>query len=212
MNYKQKYIKYKEKYKNLKRMQSYDGYYLLHGTDLPHLKKILKTGYIFSGKYLPDEDIRLGGWEKLPYVYCNIYFDDIKNLPFSHGYSLIIDPIIIKEKGIIFNKGWKVHPTEDSIQIKPNDPDYDNKINLIKELVENPSHLPENIKNIMPGFMHHEILIKDHIDLHKYLIGVIIPGMEGFDDDIRQILNENGYKDIKIFTSSNLPDTKDLFT
>ena len=197
-----KYIKYKKKYIALKNKHNY---YLVHGTDSLRIEKMLKQGYILSGRYLPDTETRLGGWEKLPYVYCNIYFDDIKNLPHSFGDTLIIHPKIIKERGIIFNKGWKVHPDKDSIFIKPNDIEYDNKINMIKEFIENPIKIRDN----MPEIMIHEVLIKDKVDLHKYLIGLILPGT-GTYDNIQKILDENGYKNIKIFTASDLPEFKNL--
>lgn len=207
---KHKYKKYKSKYIKLKQLN--EGYYLVHGTDSVHINKILEQGYIYSGRYLPDDETRLGGWEKLPYVYCNIYFDDVKNLPHSHGYTLILHPKIIKDKGIIFNKGWAVHPTKDSIFIKPNDENYDEKINLIKELVKNPTYLPkyDNKPNPLHPIMHHEVLIKDKIDVHKYLIGLLLPGLEGMSDNIQQILDKNGYKNIKIFTTSDLPNVKEL--
>lgn len=157
-----KYIKYKKKYIALKNQHNYN-YYLVHGTDTLQVEKILKQGYILSGRYLPDNETRLGGWEKLPYIYCNIYFDDIKNLPYSFGYSLILDPKIIRECGIIFNKGWYVHPQDESIIIKPNDIDYDKKINMIKEFIKNRAGSLTN----MPEIMTHEVLIKDKIDIHK---------------------------------------------
>jgi hypothetical protein len=149
-----KYKKYKKKYIKLKQLNN-NGYYLLHGTDLPHLEDILKQGYILSSRYLPDDKTRLGGWEKLPYVYCNIYFDSIKNLPHSFGYSFIIHPKIVKDQGMIFNKGWAVHPNKNSIYVKPNDADYDKKINLIKEFIKN-----STVPSILPPMMNHEVLIK----------------------------------------------------
>lgn len=211
MSYKQKYIKYKKKYCDIKRKKKNENYYLLHGTDLPHFDKILESGFIFSGKYLPDEEIRQRGWEKLPYVYCHIYYDDIKNLPFAHGYSFIIDPMIILDKGMIFNKGWHVHPNKDSIIIKVNDSNFDNKMNEIRELLINPTYVPEILRKLRGPyrFMDHEILIKDSIDLHKYLIAVIIPNIVNI-DTYEQELNEKGYKNVKIFTTSTLPDIKDL--
>jgi hypothetical protein len=169
---------------------------------LPHLEKILKQGFIYSGKYLPDNEIRLGGWEKLPYVYCNIYFDDIKNLPYSFGYGLIISADIIKDQGMILNKTWSVHPTSDSIYIKPHDIDYNQKIKLVKEQVS-------RLSDLLPAMMNHEVLIKDKIDLHKYLRTLVLPGLENPYGNIQEILNDNGYHNIKIF--SNLPDAKDIY-
>ncbi|XWV25434.1 hypothetical protein QJ856_gp0328 [Tupanvirus deep ocean] len=200
-----KYKKYKKKYVTLKQ-QLNSNYYLLHGTDTEHLKKILQQGFILSGRYLPDDETRLGGWEKLPYVYCSIYFDDIKNLSHSFGYSFIIDPRIIWDSGMIFNKGWMVHPTNDSIIIRPHDVDYDNKINSIKEYIKNP---PGPITNL-PPIMAHEVLIKDKIDVRKYVVGLILPGFEGIGNDIQKILEEGGYKNIKIFHKPNLPNAKEL--
>lgn len=201
-----KYKKYKKKYIELKQ-QLNNNYYLIHGTDLPHMEKILKQGYILSGKYLSDDEIRLGGWEKLPYVYCSIYFDDIKNLPHAFGYSLIINPIIIKECGIIFNDGWQVHPGDNSIQIKPHDDDYDKKMIMIKNSIKK----PKGFKINLPEIMRHEVLIKDKIDVHKYVIGLLLPGMDEQTDMIQKILDENKYKNIKIFTTANLPNAKDLY-
>lgn len=208
---KHKYKKYKTKYLKLKQLT--EGYYLVHGSDLPHLKKALIDGYIYSGKYLPDSETRLGGWEKLPYVYCNIYFDDIKNLPYSHGYTYVLHPFIIKSEGIIFNKGWQVNPTKDSIIVKPNDPDYDAKMAEIKSLVENPTYLHKINGEIRTHpFMHHEILIKDKIDLHKYLIALILPGVEGIQkDNMQKLLENEKYTNVKIFApSSDLPPSTDL--
>ncbi len=213
-----KYVKYKNKYIKLKQqINNNNNYYLIHGTDLPHIEKILKQGYILSGKYLADDETRLGGWEKLPYIYCNIYFDDIKNLPYSFGYSLIIDPLIIKECGIVFNKGWKVHPNEDSINIKSHDTDYDKKIAAIKEFIKYPEQYsffaktPDG-KVRLPPMMVHEVLIKDKIDVHKYVIGLVLPGMAEMTDSIQKILDENMYDKIKIFTTSDLPNAKEIFT
>lgn len=221
-SYYHKYRKYKKKYHQLKistytsSMKRQRGtnstklvhnpqynFYLLHGSDIVHLETMLQQGFIYSGRYLPPETIRLGGWEKLPYIYCSIFFNDLHNLPYSFGYSLILNPSIILNEGIIFNKGWNVHPTEDSIIIQPNDPMYNNKIQQIHDYLEKP-----NKPSMIPALMHHEVLIKNKIDLHKYLVALILPGMDFGYENISNILNENNYNNISIFTE--LPSLDEL--
>lgn len=80
------------------------------------------------------------------------------------------------------------------------------KMNQIKKFAENLT----GFQSQMPEIMTHDVLIKDKIDVHKYLVGLILPGTDGMYDNIQNILNEYGYKNIKIFTTSKLPDLKDL--
>jgi len=56
---------------------------------LPHLEKILKQGFILSGRYLCDDETILGGWEKLPYIYCNIYLMILKI------YHILLDIVLL---------------------------------------------------------------------------------------------------------------------
>lgn len=189
--------------------KKYD-YYILHGTDLPNLESILNDGYIFSNIYLPHEKKRLSGWESLSYVYCNIYFDKLKNLPHNFGYSVILHPKIIENEGIIFNKGWLVHPTEDSIFIEPHDPKIKIKINEIKKIIKNPTKLAETMINL-PSMMQHEVLIKDKIDLHKYLLGIIVVNLDiSLIEKIKNIIKIKKYKNVKFITDGKLPSFKEL--
>lgn len=189
--------------------KKYD-YYILHGTNLPNLESILNDGYIFSNRFLPHDKKRLSGWESSSYIYCNIYFDKLKNLPYSFGYSVILHPKIIEEEGIIFNKSWRVHPTKDSIYIKPYDPKIKTKINQIKNFIKNPTKLAETMIRL-PPMMHHEVLIKDKIDLHKYLLGIIV-----FDFDIsliekyKNIIKNKKYKNVRFIMNGKLPSFNEL--
>ena len=139
----------------------------------------------------------------MPYIYSNIYFLKLKNLPHSFSYSLIIDPKIIKEQGIIFNKGWKVHPSVDSIQINPHDTQISSKINQIQKYVK------ENMTSWLPPFMQHEVLIHDKIDLGKYLLAVVIFDITEI-SKIKRIIKDTLYSDIKILIGNTLPSYSEL--
>lgn len=95
------YQKYINKYLALKNQtggKTYD-FYFVHGTkNLNNIYSILKD---------VKQDQRMhSGNTPLPYIYANIYFNDIKNL--SH-------PKIINDYNIIFNEGWTSFPSNNII-------------------------------------------------------------------------------------------------
>ena len=178
-------------------IMNYD-YFIIHGTDLKRLYNILKEGKIYANKYIDKKFIRLAGWERLPYVYTNIFFNDLQNIETSFGISLILHPKILYEQVSIFNEKWQVHPTEESIYLNPFDgkKSIDEKLNLIKLKIS--KNLNE--KNKVLQIMNHELLFIARICLDDYLIGILCPGCNMNEIiKIQNLLKKYKYENVKIF-------------
>ena len=174
MDYLDKYIKYKSKYTKLKKTIDNDyNFYFVHMTkNLKNFKNILKSGQIKLGSNIPIKDKFLSGFVNEPYVFTNIYFEDLDNLDDFKDLSLIIKPKIINSQSIEFVGGWgnfsiaKINPNDsESVKIE--------KINQMKKFIEKPYNLP-NILLECPRFMQHEVRFTKPIDINKYLEGVVI--------------------------------------
>ena len=188
-----KYTKYKHKYLSLKRQLARNiPYYFVHATSIENLKQILETGIIYPGKYLTEDQLRLSGESKSEYVYCHMYFDDLKNLPHSFGISLILHPNIACDNGFVFNKGWRVSPDDDSIVVTKNDANYADKITEIRQFIKNPDSLPEKVRQI--SFMDHEVLFDHPIMLTSDNVLGIMGLFDSIDlDSVREIVNRKHY-------------------
>lgn len=131
------YQKYINKYLALKNQtggKTYD-FYFVHGTkNLNNIYSILKDGKIKLGKDVKQDQRMHSGNTPLPYIYANIYFNDIKNL--SH-------PKIINDYNIIFNEGWTSFPSNNIILNQKN-------IKKVKKFVKNPTSLTPLVKEF-PG-------------------------------------------------------------
>lgn len=177
MNYYNHYIKYKSKYKNLKKSMSvvYPKYNFnfLHTTkNLKNLKNILKEGLIKLGSDIPIEDKYLSGYEDEPYIFANIYFEDMDNLEWFNDYSLIIKPEIIDYQQVMMIGGWGnkeigiINPS-DNKEVKIQ------KLEQMKKYVLNPQDLPEILLS-SPKYMQQEVRFTSPIDIKKYLEGISI--------------------------------------
>lgn len=211
VDYYPKYIKYKQKYLNLKnkllvdRKRKQSNFYFIHvTTSCENLIKILKSGYLYSRGEVKDGTGYGSGFEsESKFIYTNIYFDDLKNLNFISGDAIILKPEIVDEFNIIFNKGWIRQPNEKSIRINKDDelPEKDGKWKRIKEYLENPTELPDLITDPKDE-MSHEVLFDKKIDLKKYLLAVVYSGCD--EKQLESIINElDDYQNVALFEASN---------
>ncbi len=204
INYYYKYLKYKTKYNNIIQSggkQKYD-FYFLHGTkDWPGLISMLKDRVLYPGKDLPPKMRFLGGEEtELNNIYLNINFNDIKNMSYTFGLSLILHPKILYEYGIEFHKGWgnfgKIYiDKNDNKKIK------NKKIKEIKNFLRDPVELPVLLRE---PIYNHQVLINKPIPLDGNLLGIICNGCpQDMYKSIKKALKS--YKDVKIYTTSAPP-------
>jgi len=228
-DYQYKYRKYKNKYKaltggiNNSRLipafefnlplnstgGSVDDYYFIHGVlNIKNLYKILETGKLTAGKNVPNMR-NLSGWELLDYIYCLIYFDDLKNLPVAWGVAtIILHPKILNKYGAIFNKGWSVHPTEDSIIINKEDDNIDTKLKEIKDYLKNYKS-PSEFE--MPEIMQQEVLFKEDIPLDNNILAIVCTNCSNHVmKKIKKIIKGKPYSNVKILTNNILPKLDDL--
>lgn len=217
--YYQKYLKYKSKYINkLNQINQYGGtnkkynYYFVHGVkDIEILKTILEDKYLRPGKDVPPKMRYLGGEEsELDDIYMNIYFEDIKNLSFTLGLSLILHPKILWEYGLEFQGGWGGYG---KIKINKNDSTniIKKKIREIKKFLKNPDVLPQKIREFSQ-LHHHQILFDRPIPLKGNLLGIVCNQCsDEIIDDIKCSMKDNIYKNIVMYTqNSPMPQIKDL--
>ncbi|BCS82493.1 hypothetical protein QLL95_gp0361 [Cotonvirus japonicus] len=211
--YQQKYLKYKKKYIKLKSKfnqmnNCVHNYYFVHGTfRFQNLIDILKSGKIYSGKYLQPEQRGLCGMDPgdkgCENIYANIYFEDIDNIESTRSFTLLLHPKIIYEKGFIFSKGWT---SRKDIVVSASDTpiEINRKLNEIRDFLKNPSELSEFIQK-SSGTYHHEVQFDSPIELDKNnLIGIIC---ENCNNDelklIKEIIKDKSYDKIKIMTKTS---------
>ena len=231
--YKHKYIKYKKKYIQLKKLLDipYDFYFIHSTMCYNNLLDILKTGILYPGKFVKPEQRQYCGEEtESDYIFMNIYFEDISNIEFTYDYTLIFHPKIMMENGFIFNRGW-AGKNENSIEIFSNDNNNitNKKIKSIHDFLKDPE-LPAIIKEKSPGTHHHEILFDHPINLDNgNLIGIICnycdesifdwkTGRLDKSNDrqflklIKKAIKNKSYSDVKIYTrNAPLPTLEKLF-
>jgi hypothetical protein len=189
-----------------------DSFYFMHITRLSNLKSILKNGILKISSNVNNINYGDSLYEndkKPPYLYCQIVFDDMKELnkdrDYSSIYSLLLHPKILFDNNAIFNKQWEGFPIKknqatkhimESININKND-NYENKIknikkikNIIKEkLIENKLHEEK-----------HEFIFTKDIKIKNYLIGILYN--KHYKEDIQivnNILKKYGYNNIPIY-------------
>lgn len=197
------YIKYKNKYLELKNNEPYiDNFYFVHNTlNLSNIKSMIKDGILYIGKYVAKSRRKHSGGEPMDYIYTNIYFDDLKNLSHFMDYSIILHPNIIHKYGAVFNRGWRVGPAKhySTYFYKKDTPAvFNKKIHEIKQFIENPSTLTRLVREA-PGLMHHEVLFKHNITLKDSLIGILCNWCP--DDQVaslRKLLKKYGYGNVFI--------------
>lgn len=208
MNYYNHYVKYKSKYKNLKKSMSviYPKYNFnfLHTTkNLKNLKNILKEGLIKLGSDIPIEDKYLSGYEDEHYIFANIYFKDLDNLEWFNDFSLIIKPEIIDYQQVMMIGGWGnkeigiINPS-DNKEVKIQ------KLEQMKKYVLNPHDLPEILLS-SPKYMQQEVRFTSPIDIKKYLEGISI-GYENENEreekilKIKNLLSKYDLEKVKIYS------------
>ena len=181
-----------------------ENYFIVHSTqNADNLLAVLKDGNLRPGKDLPKKRRIFSGGEPLEYIYGNIQFTDIKNLPYYGSIVLILNPKIIKDYGVIFNQGWFKSPTNTSIYVRKDDTEENKskKIQEIKDYVANPTYY-KNAPNpdIISAHMAHELLFDTPIPLKDNLIGVMCYGCP--DKVLKKIKSvmKKKYPDSKIYT------------
>ena len=217
IDYKQKYLKYKTKYNNLK-----NNFYFIHNTSsIKTLISILKKGKILLGSDVKEDERKHSGGKPMDYIFGHIYFEDLKNLSNTQDFAIILHPKIIKKYDIIFNKGWQAGPGDPkykrSIQLlKSDDVNTRNiKITQIRKFLKNP-HADPNISYIPPNeFLQHEVVFDKPILLKDNIIGIIcllcdtVDDRKKYFDKLQNIINEK-YPNVKFYKSNAMPLLKDL--
>lgn len=205
MNYYYKYIKYKTKYQNLKKniVEQKGGnkekiFFIHSTTNYDNLIKILETNKIkISSQVEKERRNRTSG--NVNFIFGNIYFSSVNNLTHLPDYTLILSDKLLKKYDIRFNKGWTGNEIL-TINHKDNYLDKKEKLEKVKNFLENPLDLPEKLRD-PSGLMNHEILINKNIPIKKYLIGIICNNCN--DEQIKEIKK---YVNIPIFKNNLVPD------
>ncbi len=178
--YKKKYLKCKNEYNKLKKASMV--FYFSHTTkDLKNLINILETGYILPGKDVLKDKRKLSGGIPQKHIYAHVHFKENKLTPFT----IIIDPSIIDDHTIIFNKGWQADVNKDSITIDKNMkyPDKLQSIWKLQKIINNNKSLVE--------IMNHEILFDKKININKYVTKIVC--LKEDKNKISKIINKHGY-------------------
>lgn len=233
MDYHNLYIKYKTKYINLKKKNMskktnsieleggsglknklIEGFYFVHMTkDFPNLKGIITDGQIRLGSDIPEEQKFLSGYVDEPYVFANIYFDQLENLKWFGNYSLIFSSKIILDQDVEFIGGWGnsyitiTHPSDNAKQLEK-------KLDLVKKFIAKPEGLPKIVLEA-PPYHHHEVKFNKPIQIDKYLRAISINcPKSNFDKEqkkIKKLLKKNHLeKKIKIISGSLVPKSTEL--
>lgn len=193
---------------------SNNGYYFVHMTkSFGSLKNILQTGLLKIGSELKSEDTYLG---KSDGIFANIFFDDINNIEGMGEFSLILSPDVIKIKGNIANvwQGWGYKPL---IKIRYDDTDkiIKHKLAKVKKFVKNPVTLPKLLYKGLRN-MHHEVMFNKNIDMHNYLLGIYMNGVDNSNTRkvitrIKKLLSKYKYNNIGVYLNK-LPSLSQLVT
>lgn len=95
-------------------------------------------------------------------------------------------------------------PNEESIRIKPNEShkNIDKKIKEIENFLENPTSLPQKIRE-SHGSYHHEIMFDQPIELDNNLLAIVCSHCDMDDrlNKIKKIIKNKSYKNVTILVS-----------
>lgn len=143
-------------------------YYLVHTVIDPKPKKIikiLKDGYLLSSS--KSKQFGLCHGEYLDYVYFMLLGSE--RIPFGiGGVTFIIDSSILSDHSFRYALSWIGGDIDRSIKVKRND-DVKHILDKIDNHIQSVHDTPDNPTNKM---LSHEILIKNSVDLNKYLIAI----------------------------------------
>ena len=161
--------------------------YLLHNTDETKIFKILSDGKLKSSS--KTKNVRMYGWQEgSKYIYLRL---NQKN-EFA---NLYLDHKLLLENVFYLHTGWLATPKTEKIDGRKLTLEQLNKILLDfrKEVKKNhsPSIMMTNESHSMPLMMTNEILIKNNIDLHKYLKKIKITNMNSKTVNILNNLYQN---------------------
>jgi hypothetical protein len=148
-----------------------DNIVFIHNTfGYDNLISILESGVLKLGSKVDKNQRKLSGGKPMDEIYMNLYFKNLKNLDSPCG--LVFSSKLLKDYDITINAGWRGRTI---IEIKKIDEvkEKEEKIISVKKFFENPkSILPENLVEILPKFMLHEVLFFDDIPIKDYLVGI----------------------------------------
>lgn len=180
-------------------------FYFLHATTLANLKLILKSDKIKLGDDVSIKEHQFSSG--LNVIYLSMYFDLLQNIQQSYPISLIINPKLLFDYIVHFNKGWGYQ--QDFVIINKKDKMINNKMNIIINYLKNPD-IPDKLKGI--GIKEHEIFIEKSIPLEKYLIGIICNCDNETFNKIKYMVKKSKYNNIQIFKQNIVPKFDDIFT
>ena len=205
------YKKYKKKYINLRDefnkskivLEKCDyNYFFVHmAFQYSNFIGILTDGIIYPGKDLKYEQRNFAADKSSEYVFTNIYFEDLKNLPGPKQYSFILHPKILYKYGFYFNEQWKGDVMEDSLCVNTFDSPKQiiHKLNIIRKFLTGPP-FSEWIE--INNLMSHEILFDHPIDLSDGNLLAIVcrNATQNQLNEIRKIIKNKPYKNVLIIT------------
>lgn len=190
-----------------------DKYYLIHGTKSGNsLLNILKTGIVKGGVFVnPKYRMWSGDDDNVnDSIFCSIYFDDLKNIPFTFSISLLFSPKILKDLPFTFGKGWGYDPSFESFKPSNTKSEFKKKIRKIRKYLKNPD-LPQKLKE-QTGLFHHELYTQKEVEISKYLVGIICySDDEKFIEKLKKAIKKTGLN-IKLFKTNIPPDYDELFS
>ena len=191
------------------------NFYFIHSTY--NIIPIFKSGEIKISTEVKKKYIYFRNFDSEPYAYANMMFDD-DNINMDHmmtPYTLILDPRIMFDYDVIYNKQWWSEPMivdnetgilSGHIKLNKND-SKETRIKNIqyirKNIIEKKAHFKTDVNDLYTHY--HEILFSKNIDVRKYLIGVIciepyFGKKNKYVPKIEKLLKK--YKSVKIYKTS----------
>lgn len=194
----EKYRKYKFKYtrcKNVKEIIDVYPFHFIHVTSYENLIDILNDGILRIGKELPRKNIRLSGGvkESAEHIFASIYFDDLNNIARYPSFALILNPYLLVRQNAAFNKGWYGEIVEGTTILNPDDEElFKLSVEKIRNTLEEEIYAPIQLN--LYGWMTHEIMFQQNIDLRSYLIKIsCIDSTNQQIENISQLIKKNKY-------------------
>jgi hypothetical protein len=141
-------------------------YYLVHkvyNVTSDKIMKILKDGYLYASSETKISGLYPGGL--LDYVYFSL-FGSVKDIHVMAGVNFILDIKILYDQPFRYAYSWTGNDMNKNIEANPKN---DNIDDILYELDK---HIKTSIEQDPYEIGNHEILIKEKVDLNKYLVAI----------------------------------------
>ncbi|XWV26677.1 hypothetical protein QJ857_gp0383 [Tupanvirus soda lake] len=176
-------------------------YYLVHKIVNPQpdkILKILRDGYLRPSKETKESGIFPAG--SLDHIYFSL-FGSVKDIYALAGITFILDSKILYERPFRYALTWAGNVLEKSIPVNPEYDDVSEVLNKIDK------HIINMVQNEPDEIGTHEILLKDKINLHKYMVAICC--YNRLSADVIDYVNHN-YPNVEII--NKIPNTSTELT